>query len=81
MGAAQAVGVAHRRELAAAEDPEDLRRRLADTYAVKHLSAAAAAAGHADDVILPAQTRDRLAWAMGAVRRDGRRDRVRNIPL
>ena len=59
----------HRRELAAAADPAAERRRLADDYAARHLSArAAAAAGHIDEVILPTETRGRLAWALGTMR-------------
>jgi acetyl-CoA carboxylase carboxyltransferase component len=38
MGASQAVGIIHRRELAAAPDPEAARNRLADVYATRHLS-------------------------------------------
>jgi acetyl-CoA carboxylase carboxyltransferase component len=38
MGAEQAVGVVHRRALAAADDPSLERRRLADAYAVEQQS-------------------------------------------
>ncbi len=37
MGAEQAVGVLHRREIAAAEDPAAHLRRLAGSYASEHL--------------------------------------------
>jgi acetyl-CoA carboxylase carboxyltransferase component len=68
MGAEQAVGVVHRRKLATAEDPRELRRRLADDYSARHLGAGnAALAGHVDEVILPAQTRRRLIWALGTL--------------
>jgi methylmalonyl-CoA decarboxylase subunit alpha len=67
MGAEQAVGIIHRRELAAAADPAEAKRRLADDYGVRHLGAAAAAAGgYVDEVIRPPETRERLAWALGA---------------
>jgi acetyl-CoA carboxylase carboxyltransferase component len=73
MGPEQAVGIVHRRELTAAADPGAAKRRLADDYAARHLSArAAAAAGHIDEVILPAETRGRLAWALGTMRRPRR---------
>jgi acetyl-CoA carboxylase carboxyltransferase component len=65
MGARAAVGIVNRRELRAAPDPEDARDRLADTYAQEHLRAETAAAeGFVDEIIEPADTRDRLAWAM-----------------
>ena len=65
MSARVAVGVVHRRELRAAEDPEAERSRLADAYADQHLRAsAAAAAGFIDEIVEPAQTRGRLAWAL-----------------
>jgi acetyl-CoA carboxylase carboxyltransferase component len=59
MGAEQAVGVLHRR--ASAEE----RAALAETYAAEHLTAvSAAASGHIDEVVAPAETRDRLATAL-----------------
>ena len=74
MGPEQAVGIVHRRELAAAEDPAAARRRLAEDYAARHLSArAAAAAGHIDEVIRPTETRARLAWALATMQRPRRR--------
>jgi acetyl-CoA carboxylase carboxyltransferase component len=82
MGAEQAVGVVHRRALAAAEHPEQERRRLADAYAVEHLSAGAAARmGAVDEVIRPGETRRRLAWALSTITRPRRPATVRNIPL
>ncbi|HEX2392508.1 MAG TPA: carboxyl transferase domain-containing protein [Solirubrobacterales bacterium] len=63
MAARQAVGIVHRRALAAADGPG--RVELADAYAAEHLTAAAAAAsGWVDEVIEPACSRDRLAWAL-----------------
>ena len=83
MAAEQAVGVVERRRLAAADDPARLRERLAADYAAQHLSAEAAArGGHVDEVILPGQTRPRLAAALGLARPDrGGRGAVRNLPL
>jgi acetyl-CoA carboxylase carboxyltransferase component len=83
MGAEQAVGVVHRRELDAAANPEEARRRLASAYAARHLDARAAArSGHIDEVIVPNETRARLAWAVGALTAERREPlRARNIPL
>ena len=68
MGAEQAVGVIHRRALAVATDARQERRRLADAYAVEHLSARAAARiGAVDEVISPSATRSRLAWALSTI--------------
>lgn len=65
MGARPAVGVIHRRELAAAEDPESERDRLAEHYAQTHLRPEVAAArGHIDELIEPRDTRARLVWAL-----------------
>jgi acetyl-CoA carboxylase carboxyltransferase component len=68
MSAGQAVGVLHRRRLAAAEDDADLRAALDAAYAEEHLTAnAAAASGFVDEVIEPADTRSRLVWALEAL--------------
>jgi len=70
MSARAAVGIVHRRELHAAEDPEAERARLATDYADEHLRAdTAAAAGYVDEIVEPAETRDRLAWALSALAR------------
>jgi acetyl-CoA carboxylase carboxyltransferase component len=64
MGAKPAVKIVHRRELAAAEDPEAVGQRLAHEYAQTHLRPEVAASeGYVDELIAPAQTRARLAWA------------------
>jgi len=82
MGAEQAVGIVHRRALAVAEDPDRERSRLAEAYAVEHLTASAAARlGAVDEVIQPPETRDRLAWALSALRRTREPVAIRNIPL
>jgi acetyl-CoA carboxylase carboxyltransferase component len=67
MGARAAVGIVNRRELRAADDPEVERSRLADVYARDHLRAEnAAAEGFVDEIIAPAETRDRLVGALSA---------------
>ena len=68
MAARQAVGIVERRRIAAAADPEDMRDSLAGEYAGEHLTApAAAASGFVDEVIDPADTRRRIAWALAAL--------------
>jgi acetyl-CoA carboxylase carboxyltransferase component len=63
MAARQAVGIVHHRALK--EDGGPSRDELADAYAAEHLTApAAAASGWVDEVIEPAWSRDRLAWAL-----------------
>jgi acetyl-CoA carboxylase carboxyltransferase component len=65
MGARAAVGIVNRRELRVAGDPEAEHERLADAYAREHLHAeSAAAAGFIDEIVEPAATRERLAWAL-----------------
>jgi methylmalonyl-CoA decarboxylase subunit alpha len=83
MGPRQAVGVVHRRALAAADDPEGERDRLAAEYASKHLSAAVAAQqGFIDELISPHETRARLAGALTSLSGGGRfGNGPGNIPL
>ncbi|MQA74036.1 MAG: hypothetical protein GEU88_06810 [Solirubrobacterales bacterium] len=70
MAARQAVGIVHRRRLEASPDPGAMLAELEAAYAAEHLNAdAAAAAGYVDEVIAPAETRARLAWALGALER------------
>jgi len=65
MAAASAVGLIHRRELAAAPDPDQLRSHLQARYEEDHLqSETAARTGYVDELIAPAHTRERLAWAL-----------------
>lgn len=65
MSATGAVEIIHRRTLAEAPDDPELATRLAETYAEAHLSGAAALElGAIDEVIDPAQTRQRLAEAL-----------------
>jgi acetyl-CoA carboxylase carboxyltransferase component len=65
MGASPAVGIIHRREIAAAEDPVAARDRFASGYADEQLRPeVAAAAGYVDELIAPSETRSRLGWAL-----------------
>jgi acetyl-CoA carboxylase carboxyltransferase component len=83
VGAEQAVGILARREIAAAEDPQVERARLASDYGERHLTAAVAAgSGFVDEVIAPAQTRGRLRWALKTIGATDRRGVDRgNVPL
>ena len=83
MGAKQAVGIVSRRDIAAAEDPGARRDALAEIYAGEHLTAEVAAAeGHVDEVIRPADTRRRVSEALATLSGIGKpTDGVRNIPL
>jgi acetyl-CoA carboxylase carboxyltransferase component len=64
MGAEPAVGIIHRRELAAADDPAQARKQLAASYAEAQLRPQVAAqTGYVDELIAPLQTRARLEWA------------------
>jgi acetyl-CoA carboxylase carboxyltransferase component len=84
MAAEQAVGIIHRRELEAADDPVLGRARLATAYAREHLGAAVAARdGFVDEVIDPGETRERLRWGLETLggRRGERRPSAGNIPL
>jgi methylmalonyl-CoA decarboxylase subunit alpha len=70
MGAKPAVGIIHRRELAAAEDPESARERLAIEYTRAHLRAEVAAhQGYVDELIAPTETRTRVASALASLAR------------
>ncbi len=67
MGAPQAVGITHRREIAAADDPEAARAAIAARYEAEQLRAdVAAAQGHVDEVIAPSSTRARIAHTLGS---------------
>jgi acetyl-CoA carboxylase carboxyltransferase component len=68
MAARQAVGIVHRRELAAADHRDTALAELASGYADEHLTAdRAAAAGFVDEVIEPLDTRERLTWALATL--------------
>jgi acetyl-CoA carboxylase carboxyltransferase component len=83
MGARQAVGIVHRREIAGAPDAAGAADRLAREYAERHLDAhAAAALGAVDEVVTPDRTRDRVAAALDALAgHDRPASPVRNVPL
>ncbi|MCL7452715.1 MAG: acyl-CoA carboxylase subunit beta [Anaerolineae bacterium] len=69
LGAEGAVGILHRRQLAEAEEPDQLREEFIAEFRDKFGSPyAAAASGHVDDVILPSETRARLVAAMDFLR-------------
>ncbi len=65
MGAAGAVNILYRKELKAAEDPEKHREELVDDYR-KHFASPfqAAELGFVDEVIMPADTRVRIAQGL-----------------
>ncbi len=68
MGPQQAISIIHRRRLAAASDPEALKRRLAAEYRQEHVHAGAAASdGFVDEIIAPEETRSRLTGALAAL--------------
>jgi acetyl-CoA carboxylase carboxyltransferase component len=65
MGAPQAVEIVHRREIAAGADPI----ALSDAYAAEHLPVRVAAShGFIDEIVEPAETRQRIAFALEATR-------------
>jgi methylmalonyl-CoA decarboxylase subunit alpha len=68
MGAKQAVGVVHRKAIAAADDPAAEQDRLAAEYEAEHVSARIAAReGFVDELVEPRDTRRRLAGALSAL--------------
>ena len=70
IGPEAAVGLLHRRELAAADDPKALRARLAARYREEITSPfVAAEAGLIEEVIFPEETRPRLVRALRLLRR------------
>ncbi|MGI5452240.1 acyl-CoA carboxylase subunit beta [Streptomyces sp. CA-249302] len=85
MGAEGAVGILHRRELAAAADPVALRERLVAAYESTHGTPyLAAERGYVDAVIAPRETREQVCRALRTLR--GKRApmperRHGNIPL
>ncbi|HEX8648078.1 MAG TPA: acyl-CoA carboxylase subunit beta [Thermoleophilaceae bacterium] len=83
MGAKSAVSIIHRREIRQAPDPATALEDYASEYAAQHQSALAAAQeGAIDEVILPAETRDRLSAAIDAISaKPGARGGAKNIPL
>ena len=76
MSARQAVGILHRREIAAAPDPEAALAERVERYAEAHLTAESAAAdGVIDEVIAPEHSREQLAWALSLLTGSSNGDR------
>lgn len=67
MGASQAVGVVHRAEIAAAEDPAARRQELAAAYAERQSASVAANDGVIDAVVPSTETRRSLCAALSAL--------------
>jgi acetyl-CoA carboxylase carboxyltransferase component len=69
MGAEGAVNIVYRKQIAAAEDPEAERERLAQEYSERFSNPYyAAGAGYVDDVIEPRETRPKVIAALAALR-------------
>ena len=69
MGGEGAVDILHKREVAAADNPEAKRAELVADYEAKHLNPYFAAAnGLVDEVIAPKETRKRLAQALDSLK-------------
>ena len=69
MGAEGAVNILYRRQLKEMEDAEAKRERLVAEFREKSSRPyAAAASGHIDDVLIPAETRPRLIAALELLR-------------
>jgi len=83
MGAREAVGIMHRREIAACDEPDAAHDELAERYAADHQHARVAARdGVVDELLKPAETRERLRAALHVLSaKHGPRGRLGNIPL
>jgi len=83
IGAGHAVGLVHRRAIAASADPGEKRTRLAEEYERDCLTAAAAAReGVIDAIVAPSATRGRIAAALHMLAATERPHGLnRNIPL
>ena len=69
MGAQGAVNILHRRDLAAAEDPDAAREELVTSYEGAFANPYVAAdRGYVDEVIAPSDTRSRIVRALRALR-------------
>ena len=85
MGAAGAVSIVYRRELAESSDPQALRAQLIEDYEERYANPyVAAERGFIDDVIDPAETRRILARSLDLLR--GKREDLPkrkhgNVPL
>ncbi len=68
LGARAAVGIIHRREIAAAADPAQEAHRRAVAYAEEHEGPTAAVrVGIADEIVFPSRTRSRLIEALASI--------------
>lgn len=85
MGPEGAVNIIYRRELAAAEKPDELRVQLVDQYRSETANPFIAASyGYLDDIILPSETRARIIDALDTLRNKRQKTPARkhgNIPL
>lgn len=85
MGADGAANILHGRQIKNAEDPEAERARLTQQYQEDYLNPyAAARAGYIDEVIEPAETRQKLIEALSALQNKVQMNPARkhgNIPL
>ena len=83
MGAEQALPFLHRRELASTSEPERTRQALAERYRRQQLCAQRAVeSGAVDELIAPAQTRERLIRVLAPLLAGAPPTRrIRNIPL
>lgn len=85
MGPEGAVQIIYRREIAAAEDPEKERAALIQKYRAEFASPMVAAShGYLNDIILPAETRQKIAGALEMLRNKQApvpRRKHTNIPL
>ncbi|MCK5183755.1 MAG: acyl-CoA carboxylase subunit beta, partial [Candidatus Heimdallarchaeota archaeon] len=85
MGSEGAVQILFRRELAAAEDQEDLMANLKDEYAEEFNNPyLAAEKGYIDDVIIPSETRQKLIaslWPLLRKRERRLNKKHGNVPL
>ncbi len=66
MGAEPAVGIIHRRELAAADDPAASAHAARRPVRARRscVRRSRPASGHIDELIAPSETRSRVAWAL-----------------
>ena len=85
MGPEGAVNIINRREIAAAEDPEAMRKELVDDYRAKFANPyIAAERGYVDEVIEPSVTRSKLIASLRLLenkRDENPRKKHGNIPL
>jgi propionyl-CoA carboxylase beta chain len=69
MGADGAVNILYSKQLASAENPDEVRGQFVDEFREKFSTPyTAAASGHVDEVIIPSETRPRLIAALELLR-------------